>query len=196
MKRIIAIAILLCTFSTTFAQNKEHKWTVGVSGSFINFGDSGFNSPLKERYNIQAPKITVSRYMFSGFILDAGATLSFIDQVDGFYRNAFNYFSLDGNVRYDFNLSDENLVPYMAIGGSIVGAPSTIEGSKASPTLNFSFGGTFWFSHHWGLNAQGTYKYSPEDIQSMRSHSQFSVGLVYSLSPRVLVYRLWDGRRR
>ena len=196
MKRIFAVAILLCICTTTFAQSKENKWVIGVSGSIVNFGDAGENSPLKERFNIQLPKVNVSRYLFGGLSLEAGISLSVLDQIDGFYSNSFNYFSLDGNVRYDFNLSDKNLVPYIGVGGSIVGAPTKVLPlSKATPTLNFTFGGTFWFSHHWGLNAQGTYKYSPEEYASMRSHTQLSVGLVYSLNPRVLVYRLWDGRR-
>jgi predicted porin len=123
--------------------------------------------------------------------------LSFLNELDGFYENSFNYFSFDGAIRYDFNLSEENLVPYVAIGGSIVGAPTDVlPFSVATPTLNFSFGGTYWVMHHWGLNVQGTYKYSQEEFLSMRSHTQFSAGLVYSFSPRVLVYRVWDGRRR
>ena len=195
MKRIVAIAILMCVSFTCFAQNKQDKWVVGVSASFVNFGDSGQNS-VKERFNFQVPKINVSRYIFHGLTLDAGLTLSALSELDGFYENAFNYFSVDGNIRYDFNLSDENLVPYIGFGASIVGGPETIPDSKATGTLNFSFGGTFWISPQWGLNVQGTYKYSPEEYESMASHSQISAGLVYSLSPRVLVYRLWDGRKR
>ena len=196
MKRILALAILVCICSTSLAQTKEQKWVVGVSGSFVNFGDGGATSNLQERFNIQVPKINVTRYLFKGLSLEGGVTLSILDEVDGFFTNTFNYFSLDGAIRYDFNLSEENLVPYIAIGGSIVGAPDNIQGSKATPTLNFSFGGTYWVTHHWGLNVQGTYKYSQPDFESMRSHTQLSAGLVYSLTPRVLVYRLWDGRRR
>ncbi len=196
MKRIIALAILLCICSTSIAQNKENKWVVGISGSFVNFGDAGLNT-LRDRFNFQVPKINVSRYLFAGFVLDGGVTLSAIEKVDGFYGNAFNYFSLDGTIRYDFNLSDENLVPYIGLGGSIIGAPKrTLPDSKATSTINFTFGGTFWISHHWGLNVQGTYKVSPDGIESMVSHSQASAGLVYSFNPRNLLYRVWDGRRR
>ncbi len=196
MKRILAVAILLCICGTTVAQTKEQKWVLGVSGSFVNFGDGGLNSPLQEQFNFQVPKLTLTRYLFKGLSLEGGITLSILDELDGFYSNAFNYFSLDGMMRYDFNLSDENLVPYIGIGGSIVGAPDNVANSKATPTLNFSFGGTYWISHQWGLNVQGTYKYSQDEFESMRSHTQLSAGLVYSFKPRVLVYRLWDGRRR
>ena len=196
MKRLLALAILLCIYGTTTAQTKDQKWVLGVSGSFVNFGDAGANSILRERFNFQVPKINLTRYFFKGLSLEAGVTLSALDELDGFYENEFSYFSLDGAIRYDFNLSEENLVPYMAIGGSIIGAPSTINNSNATPTLNFSFGGTYWISHQWGLNVQGTYKYSQDEFESMRSHTQLSAGLVYSFKPRVLVYRIWDGRRR
>jgi len=195
MKRILVLTLLLIVCNSATSQNKENKWVVGVSGSFVNFGDAGLTNGIKERYNFQVPKINVTRYVFAGFSLDAAVTISVIDELDGFFTNSFNYFSLDGNLRYDFNLSDENLVPYIAVGGSIIGAPSTISGSVATNSYNFSFGGTFWISHQWGLNAQATYKSVPEEYQSMISHSQLSVGVVYSISPRVLVYRLWDGRR-
>lgn len=196
MKRILAGAILMFIFCTSMAQTKEQKWVLGISGSFISFGDAGTKSLIQERYNVQVPKINVTRYLFKGLSLEAGATLSILDELDGFYDNAFNYFSLDGAIRYDFNRSNENLITYVAVGGSIVGGPSTIPGSKATPTANFSLGMTFWVSHHWGLNVQGTYKYSQEEFQSMRSHSQLSAGIVYSFKPRVMVYRLWDGGRR
>ncbi len=196
MKRTLLLAAIICFCAFGNAQTKGQKWTVGLSGSFVNFGDSGESSRIGERFNFQVPKLNVTRYLWKGFSLDAGVTISTIDELGGFYRNSFNYFSIDYGFRYDFNLSEENLVPYFYMGGSIIGAPSTIPGSNATPTFNVGFGGTYWVTHHWGLNVQGTYKYSQPDYESMRSHSQVSVGLVYSLSPRVLVYRLWDGRRR
>lgn len=196
MKRTLLLAAIICFCAIGNAQTKEQKWVVGLSGSFVNFGDNGASSALGERFNFQVPKLNVTRYIWEGFSLEAGVTLSGIDELGGFYKNSFNYFSIDYGFRYDFNLSEENLVPYFYMGGSIIGAPSSIPGSNATPTLNIGFGGTYWVTHHWGINLQGTYKYSQPDFESMRSHTQLSAGLVYSLSPRVLVYRLWDGRRR
>lgn len=195
MKRILTVAILLFIYCASTAQTKDQKWVLGVSGSFVSFGDGGANSILRERYNIQVPKLNVTRYLFKGLSIEGGVTLSVLEELDGFYDNSFNYFSLDGAIRYDFNLSRENLVPYMGLGGSIVGGPSVIPGAKATPTLNFIFGGTFWITPQWGLNVQGAYKYSQDEFQSMRSHTQLSAGLVYSFKRRVMVYRIWDGRR-
>ena len=191
MKKILFTAILLCSFILAKSQNYDNKWVIGTSGSLVIFD----NNSLGESYNSQLPKINISRYLFSGFSLDGSLTLSGLGDVDGLYSNRFSYNSIDGYIRYDFNLSDNNLVPYIALGASFIGAPSTKENANATSTLNIAFGGTFWVTHHWGLNAQYTFKFSPELYTSMVNHKQLTAGLVYSFRPRILVRRLWNRRR-
>jgi len=191
MKKILFTAILLSCFVLAKSQNYDNKWVAGISGSLVIFD----NNSLGESYNSQLPKINISRYLFSGFSLDGSLTLSGLGDVDGLYSNRFSYNSIDGYIRYDFNLSDNNLVPYIALGASFIGAPSTIENVNATSTLNIAFGGTFWVTHHWGLNAQYTYKFSPELYTSMVNHTQLTAGLVYSFRPRILLRRLWNSRR-
>ncbi len=191
MKKFFFLIISLLFSFFVNSQNLDSKWVIGASSSLTIFEDY----TLGERFNSQIPKINISRYVFSSFSLDVGLTSSVINKVDGIFSNAFNYFSLDGSVRYDFNLSNENLVPYIGLGASIVGGPETLPSSKTTATLNFLFGGTYWISNHWGLNAQYIYKFSPEEYESMISHTQLTAGLVYSLNPRPLVRRIWDRRR-
>jgi hypothetical protein len=191
MKKILFTAVLLCSFILAKSQNYDNKWVIGTSGSLVIFD----NNSLGESYNSQLPKINISRYLFSGFSLDGSLTLSGLGDVDGLYSNRFSYNSIDGYIRYDFNLSDNNLVPYIALGASFIGAPSTKENANATSTLNIAFGGTFWVTHHWGLNAQYTLKFSPELYTSMVNHTQLTAGLVYSFHPRILVRRLWNRRR-
>ena len=139
------LLFLLVSFSTySSSQNKENKWVIGASGSLVIFQ----NNSLGESYNSQLPKINLSRYLFSGFSLDGSVTLSGLGDVEDLFSNLFSYNSLDGYVRYDFNLSDNNLVPYIAIGASFIGAPSTKENANATSTLNIAFGGTFWITHN------------------------------------------------
>lgn len=191
MKKILFTAILLSCFVLAKSQNYDNKWVAGISGSLVIFD----NNSLGESYNSQLPKINISRYLFSGFSLDGSLTLSGLGDLDGLFSNRFSYNSIDGYIRYDFNLSDNNLVPYIALGASFIGAPSTIENANATSTLNIAFGGTFWVTHHWGLNAQYTYKFSPELYTSMVNHTQLTAGLVYSFRPRILLRRLWNSRR-
>ena len=191
MKKILFTAVLLCSFILAKSQNYDNKCVIGTSGSLVIFD----NNSLGESYNSQLPKINISRYLFSGFSLDGSLTLSGLGDVDGLYSNRFSYNSIDGYIRYDFNLSDNNLVPYIALGASFIGAPSTKENANATSTLNIAFGGTFWVTHHWGLNAQYTLKFSPELYTIMVNHTQLTAGLVYSFRPRILVRRLWNRRR-
>lgn len=191
MRKFVILCLLLFYGVQFNAQSKQSKWAFGVNASVVYFGNDQ-SKVVKEQYNYQFPKLNITRYLFEGFSLEAGITVPFLIDIDGFFENSFDYWSIDGALRYDFNLSDENLVPYLAVGGSYIKAPSTIPNSKNSPTLNFSLGGTFWFHHHWGIHSQFTYKFSPEDVASMASHSQLSAGIVYSFKPRQLLFRVWD----
>jgi predicted secreted protein len=194
MKKFIVrkyLVLFLFISLATNAQNNENKWVVGVSGSLVRF--SNINR-VKDWHNFQAPKIYIARYLFSGLTVDVGFTLNAID-IHPFVTNEFSYNSFDGNLRYDFNLSNNHLVPYLTVGASIVGPPSTIQNSKSSGVLNVGFGGTFWVSSHWGLNTQISYKHSPEKIYSMTAHKQLTVGVVYSLKARTRVIKsFWNKR--
>ena len=189
MKKYLVL-ILLISFATN-AQNNENKWVVGVSGSLVRFSNV---NRVKDWHNFQAPKINIARYLFSGLTVDAGVTLNAID-IYPFVTNEFSYNSFDGNLRYDFNLSNNHLVPYLTVGASIVGPPSTIQNSKSSGVLNVGLGGTFWVSSHWGLNTQISYKHSSEKIYSMTAHKQLTVGVVYSLKARTRVIKSFWNRR-
>ena len=194
MKKFIVkkyIVLFLFISLAANAQNNENKWVVGVSGSLVRF--SNINR-VKDWHNFQAPKINIARYLFSGLSVDAGITLNAID-IHPFVTNEFSYNSFDGNLRYDFNLSNNNLVPYLTVGASIVCPPSTIQNSKTSGVLNIGFGGTFWVSSHWGHNSQISYKHSPEKVLSMTAHKQLTVGVVYSLKPRERVIKSFWNRR-
>lgn len=194
MKRALLISFLFLVCFTIHAQNRSSKWTVGLSGALVNFGDGGVNS-VGDNFLYQFPKISVTRYVAHGLSVDLSSSISTIDELDGFFKNQFNYFSIDGTIRYDFGTSKENLVPYVGLGMGWIGAPSTLTNAKSTPTTNFVFGGTFWFSPKFGFNAEFVYKNSSEQYESMRSHSQMSAGLVYSFRPRQMVRRLWHHRR-
>lgn len=190
MKKGVLLIVLMLSL-TILGQSKNSKWAVGVSGSLVTFGETE-RYKINEQFNLQLPRVNVSRYLFSGLTADLGVSFSLINKVDGFFENNFNYFAVDGMLRYDFGLSGTNMVPYVAVGGSMIGGPKTISGAKTSPTLNFGLGTTFWITNQWGANLQAFYKKSPDDISSMYSHYQFTVGVVYSLKPRKMLYRLWE----
>lgn len=193
MKRILLLFCVLTIGLNSFSQNRDSKWTVALSGSLVNFGDSGGIS-IGDQFLFQVPKISVSTYIIPSITFDLSTTISTLKEVDGFYRNNFNYFSVDGSLRYDFGAYKENIVPYIGFGVGLIGAPETISESKSTPTINSTFGFTYWFAPRFGFNAEAIYKYSSDSHESMRSHTQVSFGVIYSFKPRQLVQRLWHRR--
>ena len=100
MKKLLLILLYSLSISSP-SQNKENKWVLGVSSSLVIFQ----NNSLGESYNSQLPKINLSRYLFPGFSIDGSVTLGALGEIEGLITNQFNYNSLDGYIRYDFNLS-------------------------------------------------------------------------------------------
>jgi len=193
MKKTFFLVSIILFSSLSKAQSKENKWVVGISSSLVIF-DKKDRDNVRDGHNFQFPKINVARYLSSGLSLDASMTLGMFD-IEPIVRNPFDYFSLDGTLRYDFNSSENNFTYYVGLGGSIVFPPSTIQNSKSSGTLNLTFGSTLWLGNQWGLNFQSVYKRSFEPGQGMVSHIQIAMGIVYSLSPKYFKPRSWSDRR-
>ena len=193
MKKIVFLINIFLLSWLSNAQSEESKWVVGLSTSLVILNNNE-RDRIQDGHNFQFPKINVVRYLTSGVSFDASMTLGVVG-IDPIVKNPFDYFSLDGTLRYDFNLSDDNFVPYVGIGGSLINAPSTIPNSKTSANLNLTFGSTLWVSNYFGINAQGTYKNPLQQAQGMVNHMQLSVGLVYSFSTRYSSLRSWRDRR-
>ncbi len=180
------VSVLLFIGFQTVAQNRESRWVVGASVGVAKF-TSEDAKVVGDQFIFQVPTLNVSRYFFNGLTLDAGLSFSVIDRVPGFYSNNVSYVSIDGAVKYDFGTSNDNLVSYVLLGGSLLKTTD-----KLTSTTNFGAGGTFWLNSSYGVNTQLLYKISPEAYKSMRSHTYFSVGVVYSFKPRTQVLRLWS----
>lgn len=170
-------------------QNKENKWVVGASLGVVKFASEEAKF-IGEQFIFQMPKLNASRYIYNGLTLDAAVSFNTINKIGELYSNSVSYLSFDGAVKYDFGTSNDNLVPYVLFGSSLLKTTY-----KMTPTFNVGFGGTFWLNSRYGFNTQLLYKASPETFESMRSHTYFSFGLVYSLKPRTLVPRLWSGNK-
>lgn len=172
----ILLAIIAFSFQSN-AQNEDQKWVVGASiaGAKYSF-EAG--KIVGGQLAYQSPRFNISRYIFKGFTLDAAFATAIGDNQ--------KYTTFDGALRYDFGTSENNVVPYVLVGGSILSAIET------SSTLNFGAGTTFWFSSKYGLNMQLLYKLSPTNYESQRSHIYPSIGLVYSFGNRSLNPRIWN----
>jgi hypothetical protein len=168
------------------AQNKENRWAVGASVGVAKFAseDASF---VGEQFNFQIPKLNATRYFFNGLSLDASVAVSVLKSFSGVFDNAITYLSLDTSIKYDFGTSNENFVPYFLFGASFINTSNTM-----TPTLNVGGGGTFWLNSKYGINVQLLYKAVSDTNLTLRSHTYFSVGAVYSFKPRTQVPRLWS----
>ena len=170
------------------AQNKESRWVVGASIGVAKFASED-DSFIGAQFNFQLPKLNATRYFFNGLSLDASVAVSALKSFPGVFDNAITYLSLDTSIKYDFGTSKENLVPYFLFGASFINTSNTM-----TPSLNVGGGGTFWLSSKYGINVQLLYKAVSDTNLTLRSHAYFSVGAVYSLKPRTLIPRLWQGK--
>jgi hypothetical protein len=188
MKKIllfVGFSFLICSQSL-FSQDVENKWVFGAGLGIAKFDTTGA-TVIEDQLIFQIPRFNVSRYMYKGITFDAALSFNLPGGIP--FNNKITYFSFDGFARYDFGMSEESAVPYIVVGGSF------IKKIIITPTLNVGLGNTLWFSQRYGLNVQALYKISPPEVDSLKSHFYFSVGLIYSLKLRTMVHRLWNGKK-
>ena len=157
------------------SQNLNDSWQLGVGMGFSKFSKSDA-SFIGDQYLFQTPILSLTMPVGNKFSIDGAIAFNTIDDI-GILENSINYFSMDGAVRYNFKPLFTKFAPYAFVGGSIVDA-----GKKMSPTLNFGAGGIYWITETIGINPQLNYKYSFESYQSMRSHIQGTIGVVFKLN--------------
>ncbi|TYP99863.1 outer membrane protein with beta-barrel domain [Tenacibaculum adriaticum] len=167
----ILFVIVFAFCSSLVAQTKNNKWQIGVGASIVKFGeeDAAF---IGDQYLFQVPRLNLTAPITENISIDGALSFNTFDI--GFITNSAKYFSMDGSVRYRFTNVSESFYPYVFAGGSLVDSER-----KMTPTLNFGAGATYWFSEGLGINSQLYYKYSLESYESMRSHIQVTIGLVF-----------------
>jgi len=193
LKKSIITVVLFFVFSFPGnAQGNFNKWVVGLNGPLVVFQ----KNTLGEKYNVQFPKINISRYISNGLIIDVSGSFNVFGVKDALLSNSFTYNSFDGHVRYDFNLSNNNFVPYVLMGLSFIDLNyRNSNRNTSSNSINFGVGGTFWVLEHVGFNSQLTYKNKYRKDSIIPSHLHFTVGLVYSFRPRIVHISLWKRRK-
>ena len=168
--------VFLFLTSSLFSQNENNRWTFGVDIAWVTYSEAD-KLTVGGKFINQTPRFTLSRYMFKNITFSGSVSTAIGDNQ--------KYTTFDGVARYDFGTSQNNVVPYVLLGGSFIKA------KVLTPTVNFGLVNTFWFSSRLGLNLQLMYKYSQDKFSSQTSHIMPSFGLVYSFGSRSLNPRLW-----
>jgi hypothetical protein len=175
MKIKLFLAFFGCFVANiTVAQNLNNSWQLGLGSGITKFSKSDV-SYIGEQYIFQLPRISLT--MPIGERLSFDGAISFNTVYDyGFVKNVVRYFSMDGSLRYNFDVVINKVDPYVFVGGSLVDSER-----KMTPTLNVGAGGIFWISDRVGINPQVYYKHSLESFESMRSHFQGALGIIFEL---------------
>ncbi|MBS9774292.1 MAG: hypothetical protein KGV59_03955 [Tenacibaculum sp.] len=170
------IIIFTIAFSSICYSQTDYKWRLGVGTSIIKFADKDVEY-IGDKHLIQIPNFSITRKINDRFSADITFSLTALNKL--IVTNEVDYFSIDFSGRYNYFQNIEKLEPYVFVGGSIVSP--TKSKRKTTPTFNIGTGATYWFSDRIGANGQICYKYSLKSFESMRSHLQFSLGIVISL---------------
>ncbi|MCH3883780.1 hypothetical protein [Tenacibaculum aquimarinum] len=173
MKKTIIILFLLTSFLVK-AQDTKNTWQIGVGVSVVKFSDENA-SFIGDRYLFQIPRLNLTMPINERFSVDGALSFNTIDNFS-LVQNSARYISADFSLRYNIDQLFDNFYPYVFAGGSLVKS-----NLKMTPTLNIGAGSTYWFLENWGANGQLYYKYSFEGYESMRSHLQGTLGIVYNL---------------
>lgn len=171
--RKIAFFALLIYSSLFFAQTKNSEWQLGVGASITKFGNSSDVDFIGDRYQFQVPRFNITAPITDNISFDTAISVNTFDF--GIIENSAFYFSVDLTGRYHFELA-EWFFPYVLAGASMVDSSLNI-----SPTLNIGAGTTFWVNNLYGINIQTYYKHSFEASKGMRSHFQFTAGMVFAI---------------
>ena len=197
LSRLLFVAVLLVSFSTTYGQDKNNPWAITLGVNAVDPYPVGEDAPqgdyfdeffnATDHWNVfpSVSSIAVSRYLSDGFTFTAVGSVNRIDKFgtnlneDGSEAGTnrvgdLTYFAVDGRVSYSFmDLIKSNSVdPYLGVGGGYTWLDEIGAG-----TLNGTLGLTYWFSEKLGINVNTTYKHAFEDY--LPKHFQHTAGLTF-----------------
>ncbi|MGB1042794.1 MAG: hypothetical protein ACPGU6_05330 [Tenacibaculum sp.] len=174
MKRIFLLIVVLCSINLS-SQNLNDSWQIGVGTGITKFSSSDA-SFIGDAYLFQVPVLSMTMPINERITLDGAVSFNTIDNI-GLIENSVKYFSMDGSIRYNFDAVLDKFSPYVFVGGSIVNSER-----KMTPTMNIGAGGIYWITDRIGINPQLNYKHSLESFESMRSHLQGTLSIVFKLN--------------
>ncbi len=174
MRKSFFVAVFILVTSSVIGQNLNDSWQIGFGAGITRFSaeDAAY---IGDATIFQVPRFNITMPVSDRVSLDGAVSFNTIEDV-GFIKNSASYFSIDGSVRYNFDAVLERFAPYVFVGGSVVDSER-----KMTPTLNFGAGGVYWISNRVGINPQLYYKHSFEGYESMRSHVQGTLSIIFKL---------------
>lgn len=164
--------IFLVVFIVVKNMQSQNNFEIGLSTSVVKFSDKGA-SVIGDKHLFLSPVLGLTYNINKQFSLNVEVAFTSIKDI-GIMSNSVNYnsYGLSGSYHLDYF---NKFKPYVFIGGSFVKTEV-----KRTPTLNFGLGNSYWLSEKFGINTQVVYKFSEKRFESMQSHFQFTLGVVYN----------------
>lgn len=192
LNRFLLATLCILSFSTMQAQDENNPWAITLGVNAVDFyptgeGDGGdaisstyynefFNA--SDHWNIlpALSRISVARYIGSGFNFELAGSLNQIDKIGDASTNDLSYYGLDGTFNYSLRslTGDGWLDPVIGAGGGY-----TWIDDEGAATLNGTAGFNFWFSDNLAFNVQLGYKHSFDNDQ-LHKHWQHTAGLKFA----------------
>ncbi len=195
LSRLLLATILMLSFSTANAQDKNNPWQISFGVNAVDFYPVGEDAPrggyFDEFYNAtdhwsilpSLSTISVSKYLNDNFSFGVTGSINKINKFgnndDAIWAGTstvtpddWSYYAIDGIVKYSFAevLNSKKFEPTLGVGGGYTWVDEIGAG-----TLNGALGLNYWFTDNIALSYEAKYKHSFEDY--LNKHWQHFVGL-------------------
>jgi outer membrane protein OmpA-like peptidoglycan-associated protein len=193
LKSILVASLLFLVIGVTNAQDENNPWAIGIGVNAVdtfpvglrdgqNVEDSQNGKLFSEYFNVKdhwnilpAPsRLSVGRYLGSGFTLTGVGTINRIEKLGDVEVDNLTYYGLDGEIKYSFRkiLGNGWIDPSIGIGGGYTWVDDIGFG-----TANGIAGVKIWLAENFALDFQSTYKHAFEDYGV--KHFQHSAGILF-----------------
>ena len=198
LSRLFFVAVLLVSFSSANAQDKNNPWAFSIGVNAVDPYPVGEDTPqgdwFDEYFNVNdhwniipfISRVAISRYLDSGFSFTVAGSLNRINKFGTALDSQGNeikpnkvdnltYFAVDGIVNFSFKdvIGSNTIDPYLGVGGGY-----TWLDDLGAGTLNGVLGVKFWLNDRIAIDAQSAYKHAFED-ENVPRHFQHSLGVTF-----------------
>ncbi len=195
LSRLLVASLLVLGLSTVNAQDENNPWAISVEFNAVDtfpvgtedvgrtpastkgaFGAEFFN--VNDHWNVIpiVSKVSIGRYVGSGFTLTASGSVNSINKIGDVRIDNISYYAADGTIGYSLQdvVGSTWIDPHVGIGGGYTWVDEIGFG-----TANAALGLRFWLSENFGINLQSTYKHAFEDVYGIK-HFQHSAGATFT----------------
>ncbi|RMA66087.1 thrombospondin type 3 repeat-containing protein [Ulvibacter antarcticus] len=196
LNSILVAALFFLMVGVANAQDENNPWAIEVGVNAVDLYPIGLadgqttNSASRgglfdEYFNVEdhwnilpsVSKLSIGRYLGSGFTFAAVGTINRIDTVGDVPVDDLTYYGVDGEIKYSLrdllNGPGGWFDPSLGIGGGYTWVDDIGFG-----TANALASVRFWLGENLALNFQSTYKHAFEDTYGQK-HFQHSAGVVF-----------------